>query len=965
MSASIPTPFNFGRISADNDPFFGSLDNTDGGTLDDGGNDKTGATKTGGGLPSDQQGVVLNVIEKKAGFRYYFDSNTNHNSLNFTETGEKRIFVFAMQANATNRRQLGQVSSGGMSLKMYSGTDTTSEIREWFLGGQDTKLANRIGIFLFAIDPEANGSVLDIGNFDASDVLRYGHFINQSSMNGNASAYWFWCAAVLISSEKDSGGIPRIFGTNSSWQDLVDEVQGTTDFTAQNHLYVEKSGNKIDLFCPCSIGNASQTSPTQTTFNDSGLSINSPSSAETSDPRFHLTNDSMRVYLDLRDNSADTAEFSGTYNWGTQAPFDFSQSNDASITLSSANFTGMGEFTCGSSVSGNATFTLGGTNKVIINGANLDSSTINGDANVEGETVTTFTNLDVTGALDFDTVGTYTIDGGLLNEVTNSSGGNITLALLNGATVTTNTGPNITLNQFVNITAPNIIDGSRVQIYNVTKSSQLDNSVVSGGSGYSYEVNLLSNAVDIGDTIRLRATYQSGTTARKPLLLNSVITISGLIFIDSQENLAAYGSLGFDGSTVDEYNIDLNTGHLQIDADDTDCESTKKRLVAKYYYLITTEVGIERFFNAIILEDEANAVIDRSITSLMIDNIGTCTLNLTDNEFRLYTSDNSSWIQDPPTGGYGIISDSGKVYAVNQDQIETIVNAIKAKTDLFSFNTNNDVKATLDGEQVVASNMRGTDNANTTTPPTVSEVREGFNENDFKADVSSLATEANATANTNSIISKVNANESKLDIIDTNVDSILEDTNTTIPNQISGLNNISTAEVYAEFTSGNNEDAFKADVSGLATQVSIDDLNDLSTSDIDARLSNYGLPTLTQITSAFTEIKGTGWTVSDTLKAIKDELNNVGTSPSEIYNYFISGSNENAFKADVSSLATQSDVTTAKDEIIADNRLFQESDEYKTPTEVILTEKGDINNVLVRKTYTNNGSGTESLTESS
>ena len=470
-----------------------------------------------------------------------------------------------------------------------------------------------------------------------------------------------------------------------------------------------------------------------------------------------------------------------------------------------------------STYTGGAATTASGT-VTTRNGALLSGGTFDCDVNYESGASTTLTNVTVNGILDFDTAGTYTLDGCTISEVTNSSGGNITLTLLNGATVTTNTGPNITLNQPVNITASNIIDGSRVQIYNVTKSAELDNSVVSGGSGYSLEVNLLSSAVDIGDTIRLRATYQSGTTARKPLLSNNVITVSGLSFIDTQEDLTAYGTLGVDGSTVTEYNIDSNTGHLQIDANDSDCESTKKRIVARYYYLITTADGIDRFFNAIVLEDEANAVIDRSVSTLMLDNIGNCTLNLTDNEFRLYTSDNSSWIQDPPTGGYGVISDSGKVYAVNQDQIETIVNAIKAKTDLFTF-TGNDVKATLDGEQVVASNMRGTDGANTVAPDNAgiaqiqidisnlndttaaevyTEFTSGNNEDAFKADVSSLATEANATANTNSIITEVNTNETKLDTIDTNVDSILEDTSTTIPNQISGLNDISTAEVKAQ-----------------------------------------------------------------------------------------------------------------------------------------------------------------------
>ena len=114
----------------------------------------------------------------------------------------------------------------------------------------------------------------------------------------------------------------------------------------------------------------------------------------------------------------------------------------------------------------------------------------------------------------------------------------------------------------------------------------------------------------------------------------------------SQKDLTPYSSLGADGSTVTEYNIDSNTGNLEIDANDTDCFSSKRRLVARYYYLITTAEGINRYVNAIVLEDEANAIIDRTITNLTVDNVGNCTLNLTDSDFRLYTSDGSSWIKN-------------------------------------------------------------------------------------------------------------------------------------------------------------------------------------------------------------------------------------------------------------------------------------------------------------------------------
>ena len=53
------------------------------------------------------------------------------------------------------------------------------------------------------------------------------------------------------------------------------------------------------------------------------------------------------------------------------------------VTISGATFNGMGEFTLGSSVTGAATFNLGGSNEVVINGANLNGSIINGDCRLK------------------------------------------------------------------------------------------------------------------------------------------------------------------------------------------------------------------------------------------------------------------------------------------------------------------------------------------------------------------------------------------------------------------------------------------------------------------------------------------------------------------------------------------------------------------------------------------------------
>ena len=49
---------------------------------------------------------------------------------------------------------------------------------------------------------------------------------------------------------------------------------------------------------------------------------------------------------------------------------------------------------------------------------------------------------------------------------------------------------------------------------------------------------------------------------------------------------------------------------------------------------------------------------------------------------------------------------------------------------------------------------------------------------------------------------------------------------------LDALNDITAADVYTEFTAGSNEDAFKADVSGLATAASIAALNDIAATDI-------------------------------------------------------------------------------------------------------------------------------------
>jgi len=227
----------------------------------------------------------------------------------------------------------------------------------------------------------------------------------------------------------------------------------------------------------------------------------------------------------------------------------------------------------------------------------------------------------------------------------------------------------------ITINAQNLIDGTRVRLYNVTKAQEIDNSVVLGGSGYSIPLLVNNGVNDAGDAIRLTATHQSGTTAKIPLVLNAVLTSANYSFIDAQVELSDYPSLGVDGSTVTEYTLDV--ANVQIDANDVEGVSKKKRLVASYYHLITTANGIRYFLNAIILEDNANARIDRNVTALMLDNISNSQLVFDDDDFRLYTSDGSPWVLSPSTGGYGVTSTSGRVYNTEASDVALI----KAKID--------------------------------------------------------------------------------------------------------------------------------------------------------------------------------------------------------------------------------------------------------------------------------------------
>lgn len=151
-------------------------------------------------------------------------------------------------------------------------------------------------------------------------------------------------------------------------------------------------------------------------------------------------------------------------------------------------------------------------------------------------------------------------------------------------------------------------------------------------------------------------------------------------------------------------------------------------------------------------------------------------------------------------------------------------------------------------------------------------------------------TKAELDAAEANIISEIDANEVKIDLIETKAQADTRQTaliaeHDATQSAIAGITGINETQFHAYLDSYTNKGNWQADISGLATQLSVNNLNDLSTSDIDARLTAYGSPTLTEMTAAFTEIKGAGWTTTDTLEAIRDAITTSGTSPADIWSY--------------------------------------------------------------------------------
>lgn len=220
------------------------------------------------------------------------------------------------------------------------------------------------------------------------------------------------------------------------------------------------------------------------------------------------------------------------------------------------------------------------------------------------------------------------------------------ITLPNGGEITgTRTDANGTVLPPQPISITNISAGSRLQIYNVTTSTETVNQIVSGTS-YTSSYTEGVEYTD-GDTVRVRLTK----LGKDEWTGNVIDTSSGFSVLAEQVDSTVYAAMGVDGSTVTKFAADYvqSDVNLVIGTDWTMAE-----LYAWWMYNLTTEQGIREFFGGITAIDQSNFRINTSVVNLYLDNTTNASYKQTDNR-RLFRDTGDGYpIKSPTTSGYGL-----------------------------------------------------------------------------------------------------------------------------------------------------------------------------------------------------------------------------------------------------------------------------------------------------------------------
>jgi hypothetical protein len=238
-----------------------------------------------------------------------------------------------------------------------------------------------------------------------------------------------------------------------------------------------------------------------------------------------------------------------------------------------------------------------------------------------------------------------------------------TLTLLNGAAMgisyTTGAG------SFAAISISGLVANSRVQLYNVTDSTELANLVVAGTS---------QDAIFAWPGVR-NVRLRVAKMGYADYEATGQFLSSGMSFTASTPVDDVYVSNGVDGSTVTEFSADYP--NVQIDINDPDGITSIQRLHAWYHYITESADGIRYFFGGLIAEDELNYRIVTSVVSIKLDNVSATPVMLVG--ARLYRDDNTTVI-----GNGAIQLDPKKAYSAGLGDVSLKLGELHALAGLKS-----------------------------------------------------------------------------------------------------------------------------------------------------------------------------------------------------------------------------------------------------------------------------------------
>lgn len=303
----------------------------------------------------------------------------------------------------------------------------------------------------------------------------------------------------------------------------------------------------------------------------------------------------------------------------------------------------------------------------------------------EGSTIVSRAGIDIETTYDIDidasAANAFAFDGSKITIKASAFNGNITtsgaVTLLNNAVVlgqiTDSSGTRATLQYNLS----DLIANSRVQLYNITKDSEILNSVISGTSYSAQYTEGLE--VSSGDEIRLRVTNLSGSTAYLPFESTAIATASGFSLKANPLLDLIYNSNGIDGSSVSTLTADFP--NVQIDVDDSDGICDVREIYARYVHIIQSEEGIRQWFGGITAINAVNYQVNTQIADLTIQNIGANGVNL--GVARIFRDDGAIILAE---GNAPITQDNGEFIQFIQPQINSAMNA-NAKLETISKNS--------------------------------------------------------------------------------------------------------------------------------------------------------------------------------------------------------------------------------------------------------------------------------------